>query len=143
MHSDFPGERIVLCYNPIFAEDRRWMREVLLYATETTQEKIRAWAGKCAQLASDALLKRKTGVVLGKYKMGKCFNVTIENGHLSWSCNEGRIAEEMCWNGLYAVRTSEMPRCFRQPCGVYKELEKAAVRPVVYFMRSTSGVVSR
>lgn len=126
-HPEFPGERIVLCHNPILAEDRRRTREELLDATEAALEKIRAWAGKRAKPAPDALLGRKVGVALAKHKVGKHFDVSIGNGQVSWTRNEERIAEETRLDGLYAVRTSESAGTLPAEEAVrrYKELEKA------------------
>lgn len=126
-HPDFPGERIVLCYNPILAEDRRRTREELLDATEAALEKIREWAGKRTRPAPDGLLGRKAGVALARHKVGKHFDVTIEEGRISWTRNAERIAEETRLDGLYAVRTSESAETLPAEEAVrrYKELEKA------------------
>ena len=37
---DFPGERLMACYNPLLAQDRTRTREELLAATEKALEKI-------------------------------------------------------------------------------------------------------
>ena len=38
---DYPGERLVACYNPLLADDRRRTREELLEATQAALEKLR------------------------------------------------------------------------------------------------------
>jgi hypothetical protein len=43
-HPDFPGERLVACYNPLLAEERARKRPELLAATEKELEKIGSWA---------------------------------------------------------------------------------------------------
>lgn len=126
-HPDFPGERIILCYNPILAEDRRRTREELLDATEAALEKILAWAAKRTEPAADGLLGRKVGVALAKYKVGKHFEVEIAGGKVSWARKGKQIAEEARLDGLYAVRTSESAETLPAEEAVrrYKELEKA------------------
>ena len=37
---DYPGERLVACYNPLLAEERARKREALLTATEAGLERI-------------------------------------------------------------------------------------------------------
>jgi len=47
----FPGERLVVCMNPILAEDRRRTREELLAATERSSKKSNApWLGERERL---------------------------------------------------------------------------------------------
>lgn len=125
-HPDFPGERIILCHNPVLAEDRRRTRAELLDATETALERIRAWAGKRTAPAADAVLGRKVGVALAKYKVGKHFDVEIAAGKVTWMRKAGQIAEEARLDGLYAVRTSEPAETLSAEEAVrrYKELEK-------------------
>ena len=126
-HPDYPGERIILCYNPILADDRRRTRGELLDSTEAALEKIRAWAGKRAAPAADAVLGRKVGVALAKYKVGKHFEVEIGDGKVSWVRKAEQIAVEERLDGLYAVRTSEPAETLSAEDAVrrYKELEKA------------------
>ena len=105
---DYPGERLMVCYNPLMAEQRRRKREELLAATEKALRRI----GKEVEprtktpLAATAIAL-KVGKVLGRYKMGKHFAHTIEEGELSWSRREETIAEEAKVDGIYVIRTSE------------------------------------
>jgi transposase/ribosomal protein L35 len=105
---DYPGERLMVCYNPLMAEQRRRKREELLAATEKALSRI----GKEVEhrtktpLAATAIAL-KVGKVLGRYKMGKHFAHTIEDGKLRWSRREETIAEEAKVDGIYVIRTSE------------------------------------
>jgi len=49
----------------------------------------------------------KVGKGLGRYKMGKHFRHTIEDGKLSWSRRDEAIAQEAQLDGIYVIRTSE------------------------------------
>ena len=105
---DYPRERLLVCYNPLMAEQRRRKREELLAATEKALARI----GKEVEhrtktpLAATAIAL-KVGRVLGRYKMGKHFEYTIEDGKLRWSRREETIAQEAKVDGIYVIRTSE------------------------------------
>ena len=105
---DYPGERLLVCYNPLMAEQRRRKREELLAATEKALSRIGKEVEhrtKTPLLATAIALK--VGKVLGRYKMGKHFAHTIEDGQLRWSRREETIAEEAQVDGIYVIRTSE------------------------------------
>jgi transposase len=105
---DYPGERLVACFNPFLAEERRSKREALLEATEKELEKISKEVGrrKKTQLKASEI-GLKTGKVLGKYKMGKHFNLTIEDGVFRWERKTDAIEQEAALDGIYVIRTSE------------------------------------
>lgn len=48
----------------------------------------------------------RVGKVIGKYKVGKHFNLDIQNGSFNYSINQARIAAEAALDGLYVIRTS-------------------------------------
>jgi hypothetical protein len=49
----------------------------------------------------------KVGAVLNRFKMGKHFELTIEDGRLGWSRREESIRREAEMDGIYVIRTSE------------------------------------
>ena len=105
---DFPGERLVACYNPILAERRQRKRESLLAATEGKLERI---AREVARRTKKPLMKDEIGVkvgrVLNKYKVGKHFRLTIEDSLLKWERKQQAIELEAGMDGFYVIRTSE------------------------------------
>jgi transposase len=105
---DFPGERLVACYNPILAERRQRKRQELLQATEAQFERI---AREVARRTNKPLKKDAIGVkvgrVLNKYKVGKHFRLTIEDGRFQWERRQKAIDEEAALDGIYVIRTSE------------------------------------
>jgi transposase len=104
----YPGERLMVCYNPLLAEERKGKREELLAATEKALRRIGKEVERRTQKRLTATeIALKVGKVLGHYKMGKHFQHQIEDGKLSWSRREERIAEEAKLDGIYVIRTSE------------------------------------
>lgn len=105
---DYPGERLVACYNPLLAEDRKRTREELLIATETRLEKI---AGEVARRTKKPMTADEIGVKVGKiinrHKVAKHFELTIEDNLLRFERNEESIARETQLDGIYIIRTSE------------------------------------
>ena len=105
---DFPGERLVACYNPLLAERRRRKRDALLAATETKLQRIAREVGRRTKkpLAKDEI-GLKVGRVLNKHKVGKHFRLTIADGALKWERKQEAIEKETGLDGIYVIRTSE------------------------------------
>jgi len=105
---DFPGERLVACYNPVLAERRQRKREALLKATESQFERI---AREVARRTNKPLKKDAIGVkvgrVLNKHKVGKHFTLTIQDGRFQWERRQDAIDEEAVLDGIYVIRPSE------------------------------------
>jgi hypothetical protein len=107
---DFPGERLIACYNPLLAEERGRKRAELLAATAALLEKVAAQvARRRAKPLSAAQIGEKVGRLIHRYKVAKHFVWTVADGRLSWSRNEAAIAAEAALDGVYVVRTSEPP----------------------------------
>ena len=105
---EFPGERLVACYNPQLADLRRHKREELLAATQAELEALaRSVARQADPPRSAAKMGLRAGKLIGRYKMAKHFALTIRDGHLSWTCKEDSIRREGFLDGIYVVRTSE------------------------------------
>jgi len=109
IHSpDFSDERLVACFNPFLAEERRRKRQELIAATEKELAKVVREVGRRIRspLGRDEIGK-KVGKVIGRYKMGKHFILTIGEGAFSYKRNEVKIGQEEALDGIYVVRTSE------------------------------------
>ena len=105
---DFPGERLIACYNPLLAADRKRTREELLQATEQALIRIgREVARRTKQPLTEEAIGLKVGKVLMQYKVGKHFVIKIEGGQFSWWRNEESITREAELDGIYVIRTSE------------------------------------
>jgi transposase len=69
---DFPGERLIACYNPPLAEKRQQERERLLAATEKDLSKLaRGVARRTKGPLTDLEIGVKAGRVIGRHKMAK------------------------------------------------------------------------
>ena len=109
IHSpSYPGERLVACYNPLLAEERKRKREELLAATERELTRIGQTVArrKKTPLRKDEIAL-KVGAVLNRFKVGKHFELTIKDGLLRWSRREESIRRETELDGIYVIRTSE------------------------------------
>ena len=105
---DYPGERLMVCHNPVLEEQRRRKRQALLEATEKSLEKIsKDVARRKKKRFTAAEIGVKVGKVLGRYKMGKHFACKIGEGSFVWSRRRESIQQEEELDGVYVLRTSE------------------------------------
>jgi hypothetical protein len=103
----FPGERLVACFNPLLADERRRKREDLLAATERDLATLARGAARRTRTPfDDGTLGQKVGRVINHYKMAKHFTVTIGGGRLSWTRRQESIEQEARLDGFYVIRTS-------------------------------------
>jgi transposase len=110
---DFPGERLVACYNPLLTERRRQKRQRLLAATEEGLRKLEAEVRRRTQTPlTAAAIGVKAGRVLAPYKMGKHFQLHIEDNSFSWCRDQASITREEQLDGIYVIRTSEPSTTF-------------------------------
>ena len=105
---DFPDERLIACYNPLLADERKLKREALIVATEKRLEKIKR---EVERRTKKPLLKTeialKVGKVINIYKMKKHYILTIEDGQFEWQRDKKSIQREQELDGIYIIRTSE------------------------------------
>ena len=103
----FPGERLIVCRNPVLAEERSHKREELLKATEKKLEPIRlATIRKTNPLRGEKEIGLRVGRVVNQYKMSKHFELSISETSFTYTRNEKRIREEAALDGLYVIRSS-------------------------------------
>lgn len=104
----FADERLVACFNPLLADERRRKREELLAATETALGKIQQEVQRRTQTPlTAAQIGQKVGKVIARHKMGKHFALEIGEGHFAFSRRAEPMAQEAQLDGLYIIRTSE------------------------------------
>lgn len=105
---NYPGERLIACYNPLMAEQRKRKRKELLEATEEKLDKIvREVNRRTKKIMDQATIGQKAGRVINQHKMSKHFDLQIRNGHFSYTRKEESIKREYELDGIYVVRTSE------------------------------------
>ena len=104
----YPGERLMVCFNPLLAEDRERTRAELLEATEKELEKVVAEVDrrKNAPLTA-AEIGLKVGKKINRFKVAKHFVLDIGDGHFAYARDTQLIEEEAQLDGIYVIRTSE------------------------------------
>jgi hypothetical protein len=105
---EFPGERLVVCRNPVLAAERARKREALLAATEDALARVAAAVSR-GRLRSAAAIGLRAGRVVNAKKMAKHFELDIAEGVFAYHRKEREIAAEAALDGLYVVRTSVPP----------------------------------
>jgi transposase len=106
-HPDFPGERLIACFNPLLAEERSRKRPALLAATEQQLEKIVAATQRPRRpLRGKQNIALRVGKILNRYKMGKHFQWRIEENSFHYERKTASIEREEKLDGIYVIRTS-------------------------------------
>src|SRR5216684_1524646 len=124
-HPDFPGERLVACFNPLLAEERSRKRPDLLAATEKHLEKIAAATQRARRpLRGKQNIGVRAGKILNRYKMGKHFQLRIEEDSFHYERKTANIEREQSLDGIYVIRTSVKAEALssRQVVASYKSL---------------------
>jgi hypothetical protein len=127
-HPDYPGERLIACYNPFLAAERARKRGELLDATQAELAKIDQATRRVRRpLRGKDKIALAVGKVINKKKVGKHFIVDITDGGLAWRRDERKITEEAALDGIYVIRTSLPPDVLGTGATVesYKALENA------------------
>ena len=105
---DYPGERLIVCHNPLLAEHRRQKREALLRGTEEALAGIaRQVARRTRTPLSATEIAEKVGRVKNRYKLAKHFRTEIADGSFHYERRTEAITREAQLDGFYLLRTSE------------------------------------
>jgi transposase len=105
--ADYPGERLVVCRNPLLADERARKRRELLAAAEKKLEVVaRAVSRKQRPLRGKEQIGLRIGRDLKSTKMQKHFELTIEDDSFTYQRLDEKIAAEAALDGLYVIRTS-------------------------------------
>ena len=126
-HPDYPGERLIVCRNPLLARQRAHKREELLRATEKELDKVAlATTRDKRRLQGKDKIGLRVGKLIGKFKMAKHFDTTIEEQSFSYRRKEETIASEAALDGIYVIRTSVSKRVLgtNETVGAYKSLSQ-------------------
>jgi transposase len=124
----YPGERLVVCKNPLLAAERTRKRNELLDMTERELERIaQATRRKKNRLKGQDKIAMRVGKVLQRFKMGKHFDIAISDNQLRYERKAGSIAAEAALDGIYVVRTSVPSELLdaEQTVAAYKGLSHA------------------
>jgi hypothetical protein len=106
-HPDYPGERLIACYNPFLAAERARKRGELLDATQAELQKIdQATRRARRRLRGKDKIALAIGKVIDKKKVAKHFITDIRDDGFTWRRDEQKINEEAALDGIYVIRTS-------------------------------------
>ncbi len=124
---DYPGERLIVCRNPLLAEERMRKRSELLASTEEKLSAIVAATRRAKRpLRGQDQIGVRVGKVLNRFKVGKHFVLDISDQGFSYRRDQGKIAEESALDGLYVIRTSAPSKAMvpEHVVRAYKDLAK-------------------
>ncbi|WP_448382883.1 IS1634 family transposase [Desulfosoma sp.] len=106
-HPDYPGQRLIVCRNPLLARQRAHKRLALLEATETQLERVRqATLREKRRLKGKDKIALRVGKIIDKYKVAKHFKIHIDDDSFHFERDTDSIAQEAALDGLYVIRTS-------------------------------------
>ena len=106
-HPNFPGERLVVCRNPLPAEERARKREELIAAAEKKFETVRAATRRQKKRLRDRdQISFRLGRVLANSKVAKYFHWDITAEGLEYERNQQAIERDEVLDGVYVIRTS-------------------------------------
>jgi Transposase DDE domain len=122
---DYPGERLVVCRNPLVATERARKRDELLAATERALAEIQQRVAQ-ATLQGKAAIGLAVGEVWNRWRVRKHFQVEIEDSTVGFARKQEQIAAEAALDGIYVLRTSVPERQLDAPAVVraYKQLKE-------------------
>ena len=103
---EFPGERLVVCKNPLLAEERARKREDLLRATEAALTKLADQIACGTGRTGRDKIGRAVGRIENRYKLAKLFDIAVGEDGFTFGRNPARIADEARLDGFYVIRTS-------------------------------------
>jgi hypothetical protein len=105
---EYPGERLVACFNPLLADDRKHTRAKLLAATEQDLEQLRRQVARRTRKPMTKVdIGLRAGARVNRHKMGKHFSLKIGDGTFAWTRTQASIDKEAALDGIYVIRTSE------------------------------------
>jgi hypothetical protein len=102
---DYPGERLIVCRNPLVAADRARKREELLAATERGLSEISERVERGTLTGADQI-GLAAGPALKAYRVKKHFQVKITDTTFTYQRKTEQIEAEAALDGIYVLRTS-------------------------------------
>jgi transposase len=104
---EFPNERLVVCHNPLLADERARKRKELLAATELKLQSLADATQRAARpLRGEKEIARRVGRIEARSKVTKHFTWEITDTSFTFKRDDVRIAAETARDGIYVLRTS-------------------------------------
>jgi len=124
----YPGQRLIVCRNPLLAAERARKRQDLLAATEKDLAVIATAVSRVSRpLRGADKIGLRAGKVIDRHKMAKHFGLEITDESFRYERDEAGIAAEAALDGFYVIRTNLPPEALdaQQTVRAYKGLSKA------------------
>jgi len=104
---DYPGQRLIVCFNPLLHDKRKKQRQELI---QKTKEELNSLSSEVARRTHKLMTAEEIGVKAGKkiqkYNVGKYFELHIDHGQFSYQEKQSRIDIDKAMDGYYVVRTN-------------------------------------
>ena len=123
----YPGQRLVVCRNPLVAQERARKRQELLAGTDKALGEIKRRV-QAGTLQGQADIGLQVGAVWNRYKVKKHFQVTITDDTLTYERKQEQIALEAELDGIYVIRAGRIDPEELAAAGIvraYKQLKEA------------------
>ena len=102
-----PGERLIVCRNPLLAAERARKREALMRATEAKLDLVvRATRRANRPLRGARNVVVRADRALRAHKVGKHFTTAATEDGFAYERDEDGIAAEAALDGIYVIRTN-------------------------------------
>ena len=102
---DYPGERLVVCRNPLVAAERTRKRNELLAATERALNAIAERVTRGTLTGADQI-GLAVGPALKRHRMNKLLEIQITDTAFAFARKTQQIEAEAALDGFYVLRTS-------------------------------------
>ena len=123
---DFPGERLIVCRNPLVAAQRARTREELMVATEKDLADIAQRVTNGTLTGADQI-GLAVGPAVKRHRMRKHFQLAITDTTFTYERKHEQITAEAALDGFYILRTGLSAETLAEADVVraYKNLEQA------------------
>jgi transposase len=123
---NFPGERLIVCRNPLVGAQRARKRSELLDGTENELALIKTRVDKGTLLGA-AQIGLAVGPALKRFHVKKHFDVQISDTEFTYTRRQPEIDAEAALDGLYILRTNHSAENVpaAKVIRAYKNLEQA------------------
>jgi transposase len=106
-HVDYPDERLIVCRNPLLADERARKREILLVETEKLLAKVKAKVDRQRKpVRGKSEIGIEVGKVVNRKKVAKHFRIEIDDDRFEYSRDQEKIDVESNLDGLYVIRSN-------------------------------------
>jgi transposase len=125
--SEYAGERLIVCRNPMLAQDRARRRKELVARTEKELKEIQNAVNREKRpLRGQDQIGIKVGEVLARSKTARFFDLTITDSRFAFHLREQDLREDSALDGFYVLRTSLGQESMETPEAIhaYKGLSK-------------------